>query len=301
MKNIKPIKLLKVLSFLLLFTTLSCVESDQFISEASDTDGDGILNSLDEAPNDPCLPAQQMEYTGFDVFNEAWASADCDGDGISNGAEFEDKTRNPFLDENTVDTDGDGVADFLDEDANDPCLPLKEEGYVGFNSDNALWLEGDCDGDTIPNGVEFANGTDPYKACNLNFDITNYVKELRTVDSNNGEGVTIGVIGEECGVFNFTGGGIFNQGCFNDDVSIPFVFTPSSSDSSNGTVSVSLITYSCLSEDGTSTIEYTVEGVGTYSGASSTVELTYTITQLGDDVSEEEREVTGTLIIRPLS
>ena len=293
MKNIKPIKLLKVLSFLLLFTTLSCVDSDQFISEASDTDGDGILNSLDEAPNNPCLPAQQMEYTGFDVFNEAWASADCDGDGISNGAEFEDKTRNPFLDENTVDTDGDGVADFLDEDANDPCIPVKEEGYVGFNSDNELWLEGDCDGDTIPNGVEFANGTDPYKACNLNFDITNYVKELRTVDSNNGEGITIGKLGVECGEYIFTGGGIFNQGCFNDNVEILFVFTPNASDSSEGTITVPSTTYSCVSEDGTETTQFTVEGTGSYQGELERAELNYTMTT-------PDGTIEGTLKIRGL-
>ena len=293
MKNIKQIKLLKVISILILIINLSCVENDQFISAASDTDGDGILNSLDEAPNDPCLPAQQMEYTGFDVFNETWANSDCDGDGVSNGAEFEDKTRNPFLDENMVDTDGDGVADFIDEAPQDPCLPVQEEGYVGYDSTNKIWATGDCDGDTIANIDEFINGTDPYKACNLNFDLSNYQRELRTVDSNNGEGITIGKIGAECGEYIFTGGGIFNQGCFNDDVEIVFVFTPNAPDSSEGTISVPSTTYSCLSEDGSETRQFTVEGIGTYQGEITRAELNYTMTT-PDGTTE------GTLKIRRL-
>jgi hypothetical protein len=293
MKNIKQIKLLKVISILILIINLSCVENDQFISAASDTDGDGILNSLDEAPNDPCLPAQQMEYTGFDVFNETWANSDCDGDGVSNGAEFEDKTRNPFLDENMVDTDGDGVADFIDEAPQDPCLPVQEEGYVGYDSTNKIWATGDCDGDTIANIDEFINGTDPYKACNLNFDLSNYQRELRTVDSNNGEGITIGKIGAECGEYIFTGGGIFNQGCFNDDVEIVFVFTPNAPDSSEGTISVPSTTYSCVSEDGSETRQFTVEGIGTYQGEITRAELNYTMTT-PDGTTE------GTLKIRRL-
>ena len=49
-----------------------------------DSDGDGNPDSTDPAPNDPC--------TGYVVGSEvgtgsSWASTDCDGDGVTNGAE----------------------------------------------------------------------------------------------------------------------------------------------------------------------------------------------------------------------
>lgn len=294
MKIIRKIRLPLLISFLILTLSISCEDkNDVFISEAIDSDGDGILNTLDDAPNDPCIPAQQMEYTGFNVFNEVWAAADCDGDGVTNAVEFEDEKRSPFLDENMVDTDGDGVADFIDDSPKDPCVPVQEEGYVGYNSTNGVWASADCDGDTISNIDEFINGTDPYKACNLNFDLNNFQRELRTVDSNNGEGITIGKAGVECGEFIFTGGGIFNQGCFNNDVEILFIFTPNASDSSEGTISVPSTSYSCLSEDGTETRQFTVEATGTYQGELSRLEIAYTLT--GEDGTE-----TGTLKIRTL-
>ncbi|KPM33092.1 Monohem cytochrome C protein [Croceitalea dokdonensis DOKDO 023] len=266
----------------------------------NDPDGDGIENSNDSAPDDPCLPLQDVSYTGFNPFNTAWRAADCDSDGISNFDEFSNDT-NPYLNESLIgDADGDGVRDDEDVDPNNPCIPEQFQGYVGFDSENEIWATADCDGDGIPNADELANGDSPYPQpdlpCNeiLNFELENFEMELRTVDSNNGEGVTIGVIGEECGTFIFTGGSIFNQGCFNEDVQIPFFFEPNAPDSSNGTVTVNATTYSCLSEDGTTSTNFTVEGFGTYSGSASTVELTYTIT------TEENETISGTLIIRPL-
>ncbi|MGB3149099.1 MAG: hypothetical protein WBB27_00435, partial [Maribacter sp.] len=136
--------------------------------------------------------------------------------------------------------------------------------------------------------------TDPYLACNLNFDLSNFQRELRTVDSNNGEGITIGKIGANCGEFFFTGGGIFNQGCFNEDVEILFVLEPNGPDSSEGIISVPSTTYSCLSEDGNEIIEFTVEGTGNYQGELSRIELNYTM--LTPNGAE-----TGTLNIRGLN
>lgn len=273
----------------------------------NDPDGDGVENANDSEPNNPCFPIQNASYIGFNPFNAIWGASDCDEDGIANLDEVNLGT-NPYVNESLIgDADGDGVRDDQDPAPNNPCIPEKFQGYQGFVAQNEIWAMGDCDGDGISNAIELANGDSPYPLpnlpCNeiLNFDLENFERELRTVDSNNGEGVTIGVIAENCGTFYFTGGSIFNQGCFNDDVKIPFVFTPSNSDSSNGTVAVSLTMYSCLSEDRVSSREFTVEGVGTYSGASSTIELTYTITQLGDNVPDDERVVSGTLIIRPLS
>lgn len=273
----------------------------------NDPDGDGIENSIDSDPNSPCLPIQDIEYLGFNAFNNIWREADCDEDGMSNIEEF-NSGRNPYFDESSIgDTDGDGVRDDVDPEPNDPCIPERFIGYQDFESDNEVWAAGDCNSNGVSNGDEFANGRSAYPfpdlLCNniFNFELENYARELRTVDSNNGEGVTIGVIDENCGTILFTGGGIFNQGCFNDDVSIPFFFEPVDQTSSNGRVFVELTEYSCLAEDRVSSRIFTIEGIGTYSGASSMVELTYIITQLGDDIPDDERVTTGTLIIRPLS
>ncbi|MDP5229177.1 MAG: hypothetical protein NWQ38_02195 [Cellulophaga sp.] len=264
----------------------------------TDPDGDGIASALDEDPNNPCLPIQADTYRGYNPFSSIWANADCDDDGINNGVELDQNT-NPYVNESLIgDMDGDGLKDNEDEDPDNPCVPVQFSGYNGFDASNEIWGAGDCDGDGVSNRNELANGSDPYpegeQECNLNFDVGNFERELRTVDSNNGEGVTVGILGEACGEFIFTGGSLLNQGCFNDDLSVPFIFTPSGPGSSNGTIAVAATTYACLSEDGSSTTEFTIEGFGSYSGSSTNVEFTYTlINEAGDTRS-------GTLIIRPL-
>ncbi|SHH10038.1 hypothetical protein SAMN04488116_3550, partial [Flagellimonas flava] len=126
-----------------------------------DDDGDGVANSTDGANAlDPCLPVQPAGYTGYDASNAIWAAGDCDGDTILNGAEDTNGT-DPY----NTDTDGDGTADNLEAstaEALDPCLPVQAAGYTGYDATNAIWAAGDCDGDTILNGAEDTNGTDPY-------------------------------------------------------------------------------------------------------------------------------------------
>ncbi|MBT8273718.1 MAG: hypothetical protein KJO77_07925, partial [Bacteroidia bacterium] len=41
-----------------------------------DTDGDGVDDGTDPAPNDPCDPVQSAGYTGYDAGNPIWAAAD---------------------------------------------------------------------------------------------------------------------------------------------------------------------------------------------------------------------------------
>ncbi|WP_411768967.1 Ig-like domain-containing protein, partial [Winogradskyella sp. A3E31] len=76
-------------------------------------------------PNDPCDPMQAVGYTGYDSTNTIWQTADCDGDGVSNGDEFTNGT-DPYS--NPGDTDGDGIDDDNETndgtDLNDPCDPF---------------------------------------------------------------------------------------------------------------------------------------------------------------------------------
>lgn len=60
-----------------------------------DTDGDGIDDSQDSDPNDPCVPVQSACYKDYDETNTIWAAADCDGDEVTNGEEVSNGT-NPY-------------------------------------------------------------------------------------------------------------------------------------------------------------------------------------------------------------
>ena len=137
------------------------------INVSNDTDGDGILD-FDEIndgtdQNDPCSPVQDEGYGDYDATNSIWAAADCDGDGVTNGDEATNGT-DPYL--VSGDTDGDGIDDDNEvndgTDQNDPCAPVQDEGYGGYDATNSIWAAADCDGDGVTNGDEATNGTDPY-------------------------------------------------------------------------------------------------------------------------------------------
>jgi len=65
-----------------------------------------------------------------------------------------------------LDSDGDGIFDEQEindgTNKNDPCDPIQNEGYFGFDSTNAIWREADCDNDGFKNGDEVDHGTKPY-------------------------------------------------------------------------------------------------------------------------------------------
>ena len=136
---------------------------------SSDTDGDGIDDDNETnggtGVNDPCDPVQLAGYAGYDSGNATWSAADCDGDGVNNGAEATNGT-DPYA--VSSDTDGDGIDDDNETNGgtgvNDPCDPVQLAGYAGYDSGNATWSAADCDGDGVTNGTELANGTDPYLA-----------------------------------------------------------------------------------------------------------------------------------------
>ncbi|MCV6629210.1 MAG: Ig-like domain-containing protein [Flavobacteriaceae bacterium] len=88
------------------------------------------------------------------VPNTLWGALDCDGDGVSNGKEIEDKT-----------------------DPSDGCSYLKASQDITKVSED--WRALDCDGDGENNGDEVDNNTDPLNGCD------NTDKELPPSDGEN--------------------------------------------------------------------------------------------------------------------
>ncbi|MDT7827742.1 hypothetical protein RQM65_03565 [Pricia sp. S334] len=76
--------------------------TNPFVDELKDSDGDGIPNFQEIADGtdkeNPCDPAQNEDYTGYNASSLIWAKADCDADGVSNGDELADGT-NPYLED----------------------------------------------------------------------------------------------------------------------------------------------------------------------------------------------------------
>ncbi|AXG71161.1 calx-beta domain protein [Kordia sp. SMS9] len=91
---------------------------------------------------DPCDDGNSA--TLFDFIDEncnciGEAVADVDGDGIPNGEEVLNGT-----------------------DYNNPCDPIQNIGYTGYDADNSVWQNANCDNDDINNALEVILGSDPY-------------------------------------------------------------------------------------------------------------------------------------------
>jgi gliding motility-associated-like protein len=124
-----------------------------------DTDGDGVIDYTEIADGtiatDPCsLVIASQTVTP----SAAWNSADCDNDGLSNGAEITTGT-NPL----NPDTDGDGVIDGIEvadgTNPTDPCSLVIASQTVAPSAD---WNDADCDNDGLTNVTEVTDGTDPF-------------------------------------------------------------------------------------------------------------------------------------------
>ncbi|MDT0608624.1 hypothetical protein RM706_16435, partial [Croceitalea sp. F388] len=135
-----------------------------------DFDSDGIPDHFDtDSDADGCADALEGDG-GFTLAN-------LDGDNslgdavdlvtgiptIAGTGQADVSSVNGAVTSGECDDDGDGVINSTDGvNASDPCLPLQAAGYTGYDASNAVWAAADCDSDTILNGAEDTNGTDPY-------------------------------------------------------------------------------------------------------------------------------------------
>ncbi len=114
-----------------------------------DSDGDGIADHLDlDSDNDGITDNVEAQATGSYV---APSGTDSDGDGLDDAYETGGLT--------PVDTDGDGVADYLDTDSDNDGLTDAEEAGHGVDQ-TVIDASGDSDGDGIMDAVDDVTGHD---------------------------------------------------------------------------------------------------------------------------------------------
>lgn len=107
------------------------LESTNGINPIGDDDNDGVLNYLDDAPNDASIGNENDAIEdGFDTDGDGipnFIDADDDGDNILTKDENPDPDGNGIFDD-AQDTDGDGTPDYLDpDDDGDDVLTRDEE------------------------------------------------------------------------------------------------------------------------------------------------------------------------------
>ncbi|WP_162200431.1 DUF7619 domain-containing protein [Kordia jejudonensis] len=106
------------------------------------------------APCDDGNPATLSDFIDENCNCVGEAVEDIDGDGISNGQET-----------------------LLGTDYNNPCDPVQNIGYTGYDADNSVWQTANCDNDDINNALEVVLGSDPYDtnyntiAGNISYDV----------------------------------------------------------------------------------------------------------------------------------
>jgi len=114
-----------------------------------DTDGDGIIDSMDAFPNDP-TETTDSDSDGVgdnaDAFpNDASETTDSDGDGVGDNSDW---APNDWTE--IADSDGDGVGDNADDFPDDSTEQLDTDGDgIGNNTDT------DDDGDGIPDVEDY--------------------------------------------------------------------------------------------------------------------------------------------------
>jgi len=118
-----------------------------------DTDGDGTPDFLDTDANGDGVP--DISQADSDMDGDGTIDAldpDIDGDGIANTVEFGEG-------DTPVDTDGDGTPDVFDLDSDGDTILDAQEGILDPDGDGIPnYLDLDSDGDTIDDAVEAGDG-----------------------------------------------------------------------------------------------------------------------------------------------
>jgi len=124
------------------------------VTALTDCDGDGDDSTTDPDDTDSCTYSASQVVANADA---AWLSADCDGDGVTNGTEASNGT-----------------------DPQDSC------SYNVADVTLAITSGVDCDGDGVTDANEVADNTDPTDSCD--FVVANITEPVTAVTDCDGDG-----------------------------------------------------------------------------------------------------------------
>ncbi|WP_339657561.1 gliding motility-associated C-terminal domain-containing protein [uncultured Maribacter sp.] len=171
--SFKGYALLAALFLTFSFTTINHLESDLSSLNTIDTDGDGVIDSIDiDDDGDGIIDSKEDKNLDGDN-NHTTNSSDTDGDGIPDYLDL-DSDNDGLLDnlegqnfhnykpKSEIDSDGNGLDDIYES------LPGAGEGFAFYDRDGdgkSDHLDIDSDNDGIPDNVE-AQTTSGYKAPN---------------------------------------------------------------------------------------------------------------------------------------
>jgi large repetitive protein len=118
------------------------------VANPFDSDGDGVIDALDD--DDDGDGILTIDENSVDVDGDGLADDDIDGDGLINSLDDDsDDDGIPDIDEGDGDPDGDGVPNYADEDSD------------GNGVDDATEGAGDADGDGIPDYLDVDDDDGP--------------------------------------------------------------------------------------------------------------------------------------------
>lgn len=196
------------------------------------------------------------------------------------------------------DTDGDGVIDF-DEianttDLNNPCDPIQDIDYDGYNSENEIWREADCDGDGLLNGEEVDSNTNPYDPCIDNVNTSLWEGSVSAEDVDFPGAISVSTT-SSCRVLEISGDWtqfLFDPCADGEAPSTTISFEPTTDGAIDGTVFIEDQPYAleCLGE------EQRIKGTGVYNEEDGVIRIDYEIYYVG---FEDEPDWFGTIVIKP--
>ena len=174
------------------------LDGDQMINLMDvDADGDGVLDSIEYfVDQTDFLNSCEFEIGSLTTpVSDSWLDGDCDNDGLLNE------------EEQYLDTDGDEIPNYLDEDSDGDGVSDFTEVFVDFTdhlstcsfilssvtlAPSAVWSNGDCDGDGVSNGNEVNNGTDPLDICSFDIASVGFASFSWSNNDCDGDGVSNG-------------------------------------------------------------------------------------------------------------